>query len=813
VESRHSIATKVFGQLTVATIIIIIISLLVIDRLSQSVQNEENVRQTTNISNLAKSVLAPVIIHNDQESVQNLLKRIEDFPQVLSARLINADNIIIASGDEDEVGKVTSESLVKSAFRLQQAVNVIEADESIKVATLIDDIRGVSANNQQSKLVLLITMNMETEEKTLASFRKLITIESIFMYTALSLLTMILLYRLIIRPFRRFIFATRRIAEGDFETRLPHGEDNELDEFASRFNQMMDEIKRKNDQVTQSQNVLMESELKFRSITDSAFDPIIMVDSDGDISYWNPSAKSVFGYRSEDVIGCQVVEILAPPQHKFVYQQILEELMKGGRREDINKPIELKVKKKDETIISVEVTISPVIIDGQWNAVGIIRDVSDRKLAEEELKESRQRLELAMITMNAGLWDWNVQQKKIHFNSRYSSMLGYEEGEIENDTSHRVKLVHPDDQPHMQETLADVLAGKLSEYRLEQRYRKKTGEWIWVLCLGKVVERDKDGIPVRLIGTHIDIHKSKMAEIGVKQYQDNLEQMVYERTRKLEITHAELINKAIEAGRSQLSAMVLHNIGNAITPAKVKIEEMKSDSLLKVIDYLEKCYGELTAHAENLTEYITNDQRGKEVFKFMGELISKLKDRRDKQQVNIDKIDKAISYISEILALQQAYAVHDTDARQQVNLNLLLEDALHMQSSALEKRHIRIIKHLAPNLPKLVINKNRLIQVIINIIKNGYEAIDEFNTESTHSISISTFLEQEQIGFEISDTGIGIDSGQIASIFEFGKSKKGSSGIGLYYCKVFVEQNDGEMVFTSEGRERGATVRVLFPFK
>lgn len=103
------------------------------------------------------------------------------------------------------------------------------------------------------------------------------------------------------------------------------------------------------------------------------------------------------------------------------------------------------------------------------------------------------------------------------------------------------------------------------------------------------------------------------------------------------------------------------------------------------------------------------------------------------------------------------------------------------------------------------------MQVMINLIKNSYEAIDELNDGSKEKeISIKSFAEDGEIGFQITDNGIGIDPEELEAVFDFGKSHKGSPGFGLYYCRMFAEANKGRLDISSAGRGKGTTVRVSF---
>jgi len=343
--------------------------------------------------------------------------------------------------------------------------------------------------------------------------------------------------------------------------------------------------------------------------------------------------------------------------------------------------------------------------------------------------------------------------------------------------------------------------GSLQIFYLEERPQSFEGPFL-------KEERSLINAIAEQIGKIID---HKQAEGELKRYQEQLEQIVQERTRDLEETQKELINKAMEAGMAQMSAMLLHNIGNAITPIKVHIEAIKPKELERTLHYLEECYLDLSDHARDLNHYMNEDLRGKEVFAYMGELINSL-NKREKQMVETcTKVDGGISYISDILALQQTYVASEQETMERTSLNAIIYDAIRMQTGALEKRGITVTEELPSDLPKLIIDKSRLMQVIVNLIKNSYEAIDELGQDDREKvISFRSFAADENIGFQIADSGIGIEPERIGMVFEFGRSNKGSSGFGLHYGKMFVEANRGTINISSPGKGKGATVRVLF---
>ncbi|SLM32516.1 putative Histidine kinase [Desulfamplus magnetovallimortis] len=289
-----------------------------------------------------------------------------------------------------------------------------------------------------------------------------------------------------------------------------------------------------------------------------------------------------------------------------------------------------------------------------------------------------------------------------------------------------------------------------------------------------------------------------------------VEKVVQERTLELKQTQKELLSKAVDAGRAQLAAMVLHNIGNAVTPVGVNMEKLKKSKIKAMIYYLNQCYKDLTAHQENLTEYVTKDSRGVQIIQYMGALLDDIEKERKKAAKLLNNATAAIEYVSQVLSLQRSYAPSGKEMKESVLMNFVVEDALKIQEATISKRNIEIEKELMSDLPRISIEKNKLMQVVVNFIKNSCDAIDENTEIENHTISIKTVCDDKNLVLTITDTGCGVEPEKLNDIFEFGISTKGSSGFGLYYCKSFVEANNGTLTLESSGKNRGATVMMSF---
>lgn len=129
----------------------------------------------------------------------------------------------------------------------------------------------------------------------------------------------------------------------------------------------------------------------------------------------------------------------------------------------------------------------------------------------QRLRESEERLQLALQGTNEGLWDWDILTNTVFFSSRWKSMLGYTDAEIPPHVEEWSRRIHPDD---IETTMADVkrhLAGETPKYESTHRVQHKDGHWVWILDRGEVV-RNEQGNPVRMVGTHTDISERMQHE-------------------------------------------------------------------------------------------------------------------------------------------------------------------------------------------------------------------------------------------------------------------------------------------------------------
>ncbi len=150
--------------------------------------------------------------------------------------------------------------------------------------------------------------------------------------------------------------------------------------------------------------------------------------------------------------------------------------------------------------------------DGAQMRVGIVFDISERKRAEQALRDNSELWKQALEVSGNGVWDWHLDQGQEILSPQIKALYGYADDELPDDPSTLDKLTHPDDVAAMLGARADHLEGRTPTYTNEHRVMCKSGQWKWILSRGIVISRDAQGRPLRMIGTHSDITATKQAE-------------------------------------------------------------------------------------------------------------------------------------------------------------------------------------------------------------------------------------------------------------------------------------------------------------
>ena len=177
----------------------------------------------------------------------------------------------------------------------------------------------------------------------------------------------------------------------------------------------------------------------------------------------------------------------------------------------------------DGEIIDVEVTLTSLRINDELLIHVAWRDITQRKNIENEVSEGLLRWKFALEGNGDGVWDWNIETNQAVYSTRWKSMLGYSEQDIQPTNQEWQSRIHPDDQAMVAGNMQAYLQGTSLIYKVEYRLKCKNDSYKWILGRGMIVSRDQQGLPLRMIGTHTDIATLKEAEQLLKKHKEAAE--------------------------------------------------------------------------------------------------------------------------------------------------------------------------------------------------------------------------------------------------------------------------------------------------
>ncbi|MEA2096361.1 MAG: tetratricopeptide repeat-containing sensor histidine kinase [Candidatus Cloacimonadota bacterium] len=278
--------------------------------------------------------------------------------------------------------------------------------------------------------------------------------------------------------------------------------------------------------------------------------------------------------------------------------------------------------------------------------------------------------------------------------------------------------------------------------------------------------------------------------------------------KELRETQKMLTDTAHRAGMAEIATGILHNVGNVLNSVKVSSQILKEKILSSKVNSLQQVLSIMEEHKDDIGKFITSDEKGKMLPEYLIKVGTTLKDEQNNSLEELSNLHEGINHIEEIIAVQQSYA-GVSGLIEKVKLSKMMDDVLKMHSEMFRKYKIKIEKNYSKTKP-ILIEKGKLIQVFVNLLKNAKESLEA--KEKDRIIIINILEDKGYQVIEIVDNGIGIAKINLESIFSYGFStKKGGKGFGLHTSALAMSEMKGKLTAKSEGEEKGAEFMVKVP--
>ena len=279
---------------------------------------------------------------------------------------------------------------------------------------------------------------------------------------------------------------------------------------------------------------LEQTTARLEALFENSPDMIDIHTTDGTIIDVNQQFCEAFDQPKDELVGQKVWDIDQEIEPEEL-QEMWDRMDVGDRTK-----LETEFQNKGGRRFPVEVHLTRLPVDDGNRFMVISRDITDRKQRMQEIQTLKKRLELAVEGANLGVWDWDMTTDEVQFNGQWAEMLGYTLEELKPDLSAWESRVHPDDIAEVEAALDAHIQQETDYYDTEHRMRTADGEWKWIRDLGKIVERDADGEPIRAVGIHLDIEESKQYQRELEEKTEELEEL----TARLEEQYQTLFEEA-----------------------------------------------------------------------------------------------------------------------------------------------------------------------------------------------------------------------------------------------------------------------------
>ncbi len=491
---------------------------------------------------------------------------------------------------------------------------------------------------------------------------------------------------------------------------------------------------------------LRDSERRFRTLIENSSDVVVVGGADGTVRYIGPSVRRVLGYVPDDLVGTGVMELVHPDDAARV-RQGTEAVRRGEMTET---SLRYRCRHKDGTWRWLDsVCVRPPPTTDDWVLVVNSRDVTERVAAEEALRLSEERFALAAQAANEGLWDWDLGTGVVYLSPRAHELLDIP---VTTNALEVIKVwqerTHPDDREQLFGTYDAALTGNASHYAREYRVQLDGGDVRWLLSRSLFL-RDAAGRAVRCVGALSDVTTRRQAEETARQ-------------RQSELAHVLRVSTMGEmaAGLAHEINQPLAAIVNYARGGSRRLRAADSDP-----KHLEAALEEIAAEALRA-----------------GEIVRRLREFVRKEPLR----------------------------REPVDVNSLVTDAVRLMRGGGADPSMGVELELLPMLPPVYADRLQLQQVVLNLARNGLEAMQAAGG-GTARLRIRTALVGDAVEVAVMDRGEGVPEGMRERVFEpFFTTKAVGLGMGLSISRSIIDAHGGQLRCTAND-EHGATFSFTVP--
>ncbi|MGA2557802.1 MAG: PAS domain S-box protein, partial [Verrucomicrobiota bacterium] len=418
--------------------------------------------------------------------------------------------------------------------------------------------------------------------------------------------------------------------------------------------------------------------------------------------------------------------------------------------------------------------------DRYYGRVWYFRDITERKRAEEKLKLFRTLIERS----SDGIYVVDSATGRfLDANESACQALGYTRDEL------------------LALTLFDVTVGvSRAEFEASNANIEEKGhDTLEVLQLRK----DGSTYPAEASLSFVMLHRKYVVAI-VRDITERKRAQI-----ETQGLHQQLVESSRLAGMAEIATNVLHNVGNALNSINISTDlivdgvgKSSASSLARIVALLQE-------HARDLGEFIMHDPNGRHVPAHLARLAEHLLAEQAKITGELESLRRNVEHIKDVVATQQNYATVG-GVTEKTDLIGLVEDSLRLNEDALRRHGVEVVRELE-KVPPMIVEKHKILQILVNLVRNAKYACDESGLPDRH-LTVCVAKGDGRVRISVMDDGIGIPPENLTRIFNYGFTTRNSGhGFGLHSSALAAKELGGSLTVQSDGAGQGAAFTLELP--
>ena len=396
------------------------------------------------------------------------------------------------------------------------------------------------------------------------------------------------------------------------------------------------------------------------------------------------------------------------------------------------------------------------------------------------LENSEQKVDMMLQGAELGLWEWLPESDELTVNSEWKNIVGLSQQHTIENIENYDEIIHPDDLANVRRARTSFLNGQRKIFHVEHRLKSDSNGWIWVLCNGRAVDKSKDGKPLKVMGSMLNISLRKKTEKKVEALNVSLEQQVAERTLETERTNNKLLNEIRGHQETVRALRQARKSAESANNAKTSFVSNISHELRTPLNAI-LGYAQLLATDKSL-----NKTQNQQIF-------------------SINRAgNHLLGLLNNVLDMAKIESGHTSRNLKVFNLHQLLDDIKSLFTLRCQQKDLTLTVNLNNDVSQFILSDEQKIrQIIINLLGNAIKFTKQGHVKLNVSL-LEKKDQQQMLSFKVEDTGSGIEKNNIETIFEAfdqtqeGKQTQEGTGLGLAISKEFAFLLGGDITVDSK---------------